>query len=417
MNGIHCRTNHFWQLSLFMASRTKSAFLQAHSIIGLAISLVLGLIGLTGAMLSFEDEIVAALNRDVTKVDPRPAPVLGPDELVARVQAVPGAGKVGLIVFSSEPATAVRMRFARSESGERSSVYVDPYDGRVVSAMQGESFFATLRNLHRFLLLPGKGNGYGRLITGVAVLGLFVLLISGILLRWPRRISSIKSGIKTWLKPNLAMRGRPFHWSLHSVVGTWLLPIYLVTILTGLWWSFDWYKASATWLLSSKPAASAPAMRGAKGGAKAPAGDAPAAPSLDKVWSTFLADQGGRYALAIMQVPNGPGSVVRIRSVAKDASFDEARDDFRIDGVTGRMVSAELYNDKAFGERVLAAVLHIHTGAFLGLPGRIVFLLAAALMPLFTVTGFILYISRRRLRAASRPGRRDRRAPELVPGE
>lgn len=398
-----------------MASRTKSAFLQVHSIIGLAISLILGLIGLTGAMLSFEDEIVAVLNRDVTKVDPRPAPVLGPDELVSRVQAVPGAGKVGLIVFSSEPGTAVRMRFARSETGERSSVYVDPYDGRVVSAMPGEGFFATLRNLHRFLLLPGNGNGYGRLITGVAVLGLFVLLISGMVLRWPRRVRSIKSGITTWLKPNLAMPGRPFHRSLHSVVGTWLLPVYLVTILTGLWWSFDWYKASATWLLSSKPAASAPAPRGAKGGAKAVAADVPAAPSLDKVWSTFLADQGSRYAMAIMQVPNGPGSVVRIRSVAKDASFEEARDDFRIDGVTGRMVSAELYNDKTFGERILAAVLHIHTGAFLGLPGRIVFLLAAALMPLFTVTGFILYFSRRRLRAASKPGRRH--AVRLVPGE
>jgi sulfite reductase (NADPH) flavoprotein alpha-component len=396
-----------------MASRTKSAFLQVHSIIGLAVSLILGVIGLTGAMLSFEDEIVAALNRDLTKVDPRPAPVLGPDELVARVQAVPGAGKVGLIVFSSEPGTAVRMRFARSETGERSSVYVDPYDGRVVSAMQGEGFFATLRNLHRFLLLPGNGNGYGRLITGVTVLGLFVLLISGMVLRWPRRVRSIKA----WLRPNLAMPGRPFHRSLHSVVGTWLLPVYLVTILTGLWWSFDWYKASATWLLSSKPAATAQAPRGAKGGAKAPAVDVPATPSLDKVWSTFLADQGSRYAMAIMQLPNGPGSVVRIRSVAKDASFDEARDDFRIDGVTGRMVSAELYNDKTFGERVLAAVLHIHTGAFLGLPGRIVFLLAAALMPLFTVTGFILYFSRRKLRAASQPGRRDRRAPGLVPGE
>jgi sulfite reductase (NADPH) flavoprotein alpha-component len=36
-------------------------------------------------------------------------------------------------------------------------------------------------------------------------------------------------------------------------------------------------------------------------------------------------------------------------------------------------------------------------------------------MPLFTVTGFILYFSRRRLRAASKPGRRH--AVGLVPGE
>jgi len=384
--------------------------MQVHSVIGLAISLVLGLIGLTGAMLSFEDEIVAALNRDVAHVEVRSAPVLMPDALVA---LVPAAGKVGAMTMSSEPGATVRIRFARGEGGERSSVYVDPYDGRVLSAMRGEGFFVTLRNLHRFLLLPGNGNGVGRQITGIAVLGLLVLLISGLVLRWPRRVRSIKNGIKTWLKPNLATPGRPFHWSLHSVAGTWVLPIYLVSVLTGLWWSFDWYKDGAIWLLSSHPAktAPAPAPRGPKTGAAA------ATPTLsfDKVWSTFLADQGSRYAIATMQMPNGAGAVMRVRSVAKDAPHEEARDEFRIDGVTGRMVSAERYNDKTSGERILASVLHIHTGAAFGLPGRILFMFAAALMPLFTVTGFILYFSRRRLRVASKPGRRH--AVGLVPGE
>lgn len=396
-----------------MASRTKSAFLQVHSVIGLAISLVLGLIGLTGAMLTFEDEIVAALNRDVAHVEVRSVPVLSPDTLVALVQAVPGAGKVGVVTMSSEPGVPARLRFARGEGNERSSVYVDPYDGRVLSMMRGKGFFVTLRNLHRFLLLPGGGKGYGRQITGIAVLGLLVLLISGMVLRWPRRIRSIKSGIKIWLKPNLATPGRPFHWSLHSVAGTWVLPIYLVSVLTGLWWSFDWYRDGAIWLLSSQPAKTAPAS--APRGPKAGAATATVAPSFDKVWSTFLTDQGSRYTIATMQMPNGAGAVMRVRSVAKDAPHEDARDEFRIDGVTGRMVSAERYNDKTSGERILASVLHIHTGAAFGLPGRILFMLAAALMPLFTVTGFILYFSRRRLRAASKPGRRH--AVGLVPGE
>jgi sulfite reductase (NADPH) flavoprotein alpha-component len=62
-------------------------------------------------------------------------------------------------------------------------------------------------------------------------------------------------------------------------------------------------------------------------------------------------------------------------------------------------------------------VLYIHRGAFLGLPGRILFMIAAALMPFFTVTGFILYFSRRKLRATSKPSRSHRRATGLVPGE
>jgi sulfite reductase (NADPH) flavoprotein alpha-component len=400
-----------------MASPIKSAFLQVHSIIGLAISLVLGLIGLTGAMLSFEDEIVAALNRDFAKVDVRSTPALTPDEIVARLQGQPGASKVQLLLLSSEPGATIRARFARNEAGERSSVYVDPYDGRIVAPVSGEGVFTTLRNLHRFLLLPGNGNGYGRLITGVSVIGLLVLLISGIVLRWPRRVRSIRM----WLKPNLTAPGRAFHWSLHSVLGTWVLPIYLISILTGLWWSFDWYKSSATWLLSNKPPVvakePAKAAAGAKGGAwSGNTTDAATAPSLDRAWATFIADQGSHYANVYLQVPNGAG-LVRLRSLAKDAPHDAARDDFRIDSVTGRVMSVERYADKSVGDSILQRVLQIHTGAAFGLIGRILFMIAAALMPLFTVTGLILYFSRRRLRAQSKPSRSHRRAAGLVAGE
>ena len=417
--GAETRRNSFSSSvnALPMASPIKSAFLQVHSIIGLAIALVVALMGLTGAMLSFEDEIVAALNRDVAKVEVRPAPLLTPDEIVARLQSQPGAGKVQLMLLSSEPGATVRARFARNAAGERSSVFVDPYDGRVLSSVSGEGFFATLRNLHRFLLLPGNGNGYGRLITGVCAIGLLVLLISGMVLRWPRRVRSIKM----WLKPNLAMPGRAFHWSLHSVVGTWVLPIYVITILTGLWWSFDWYKVSATWLLSSKPpvAAKAPAKaKGeAKGGAKSgDAAESAMAPPLDRAWATFLAEQGNLYANVYLLVPNGAGPV-RLRSLAKDAPHDVARDDFRIDGATGRVIAVERYADKSIGDSILQRVLQIHTGAAFGLVGRILFMISAALMPLFMVTGFILYLSRRKLRAQSKPSRNHRRAAGLVAGE
>ncbi|RYX97293.1 MAG: PepSY domain-containing protein [Bradyrhizobiaceae bacterium] len=396
-----------------MASPIKSAFLQVHSIIGLAISLVLALMGLTGAMLSFEDEIVAALNRDVARVDVRSAPTLTPDEIVARLQSQPGAGRVQLMRLSSEPGATVRARFARNEAGERSSVYVDPYDGRILAPVAGEGFFATLRNLHRFLLLPGNGNGYGRLITGVSVIGLLVLLISGMVLRWPRHVRSLRM----WLKPNLAKPGRAFHWSLHSVMGTWVLPIYLISILTGLWWSFDWYKSSATWLLSSKPPVAANQPAKAKGGARSGnAAEAAVAPSLDRAWATFLADQGAHYADVYLQVPNGPGPV-RLRALAKDAPHDAARDDFRIESTTGHVVSVERYADKSVGDSILQRVLQIHTGAVFGMAGRILFMLAAALMPLFTVTGLILYVSRRRLRAQSKPSRSHRSAAGLVAGE
>jgi sulfite reductase (NADPH) flavoprotein alpha-component len=258
--------------------------------------------------------------------------------------------------------------------------------------------------------LPGDANGYGRQITGVVAIGLIVMLISGIVLRWPRRAGSVK----IWLKPNLALRGRGFHWSLHSVAGTWVLAIYLVMALTGLWYSFDWYKDGATWLFSRPSVVAAPKQprmqpKSPRGTGTGATNAAPLA--LDRAWSAFLREQGSRFATAQLTLPAGAGTVVRIRSWARDV-HDGARDELRIDAVTGQLVSSEIYADKSVGERILASVLDIHRGGIFGWPGKLLFMVAAALMPLFMVTGLVLYLSRRKHRRMSRPT-----VGSLVPGE
>jgi sulfite reductase (NADPH) flavoprotein alpha-component len=389
----------------------KAALHQVHSIAGLVLALLLALIALTGAGMSFEDEIVDHLNADIMHVTPRTAPVLMPDELIARLTAAQDVGKVSAVTLSSDPSAAVRLRFARDEQRARpSSLYVDPYDARALGTPRGEEFFATVRRLHRWLLIPGDAKGWGRQITGIAALGLIVMLISGLVLRWPRRASSVKM----WLKPNLGLSGRGLHRSLHAVIGTWVLPVYLVMTLTGLWYSFDWYKDGVVWLLS-RPEVAAAKMQ-PKMAAKAPR--ASARPELaspigfDRAWTTFRREEGDRFARALLTLPAGAGTAKRIRSWGKDSTLDTTRDEFRIDAVTGQLVSAERYADKTLGEKIIANVLDIHRGAILGWPGKLAFMMAAALMPLFAVTGVLLYVSRRKLRRPLRPplGR-------LVPGE
>ncbi|MFB9263424.1 PepSY-associated TM helix domain-containing protein [Bradyrhizobium erythrophlei] len=386
------------------ARRTsKAVLLQVHSVVGLTLALLWALIGISGATMSFEDEIEASLNASMTRVEARAAPRLTPDELVARLPTE--FGKVSAVTMASDPAAAVRIRFARTGDGAQpSSVYVDPHDGHILGSPCGEAFFATVRKLHRWLLLPGDGNGYGRTITGVAALCLIVMLISGLVLRWPHRAGSVGM----WLKPNLVLRGRGLHRSLHAVVGTWVLPVYLVTTLTGLWYSFEWYKGSANWLLARPSAVTAKQPKAPRGAAATDTGPL----TFDRAWSTFLHDQGSRFTTAQLTLPAaGAGTAVRVRSWAKDSTLESVRDEFRIDAVTGRAISSDLYADKTFGERVLAGVLDIHRGAILGWPGKLAFMLAAALMPLFTVTGFLLYLSRRRHRRLAR------KPLSLVPGE
>jgi uncharacterized iron-regulated membrane protein len=397
--------------------KTKAVLLQLHSIIGILLALLWAVVGLTGATMAFEDEIEASLNRGIMHVDASATRRLTPDELIARLQAAGDFGKVSAVTMASAPTAAARLRFVRPENGTGAmSVYVDPYNGHVLGSPRGETFFATVRKLHRWLLLPGDGNGYGRKITGTAAICLIVMLITGLVLRWPHRVRSVMM----WLKPDLALRGRGLHRSLHAVVGTWVLPIYLVMTLTGLSYSFEWYKDGARWLLA-RPSTMAASMqpkppRGARKNGEAnaaPASGTDAAPlTFDRVWSTFLQEQGSRFATAQFTLPADAGTVVRVRSWARDSTLATVRDEFRIDAVSGRMLSADLYADKTFGERILASVLDIHRGAILGWPGKLVFMLAAALMPLFTVTGFLLYLSRRKHRRLVRQP-----IGSLVPGE
>ena len=373
-----------------LGSAIKAALLQVHSIAGLVLASLLSLIALTGAIMSFEDEIVDHLNAGIMQVAPRTTPPLLPDELVSRLKAVPDAGKVAAITLSSDPSAAVHIRFARDEQGTRpSSLYVDPYDGTVLGLPRGEDFFATVRRLHRWLLVPGDAKGWGRQITGVAALGLIVMLISGLVLRWPRRASSMKM----WLKPNLGLSGRGLHRSLHAVIGTWVLPVYLVMSLTGLWYSFDWYKDGVVWLLSRPHVAAAKRPPHPSGRA-----EPTQRVGFDRAWSTLRREQSAGFARAQLMLPAGPGTVMRIRSWPKDSTLESARDEFRIDAATGQLISAERYADKTLGEKTIAGVFDIHRGAILGWPGRLGFMISAALMPLFAITGVLLYLSRRKLR-------------------
>jgi uncharacterized iron-regulated membrane protein len=403
-----------------MKSAIKAALLQIHSIVGLVVSLIVLVIALTGAIMSFEDEIQGALNAGMSQVERRQTPPLAPDEVIAHLQASHAGSKVAAITLSSDPSTAVRIRFGRGDDGSRpSSVFVDPYDAHVLGEPRGEDFFATVRRLHRWLLIPGDGNGYGRQITGIVAISLIAMLITGLVLRWPHRATSAKM----WLKPNLGLRGRGLHRSLHSVIGTWVLPIYLVMTLTGLWYAFDWYKAGAVWLLSSPASASKEMQPKAPRGAKAAKADAkPDTKSdttpenkplaLDRLWSIFLHIEGDRYKTALLNLPAGAGTVVRVRSWANEDFPEGPHDEFRIDAASGEIKSSEIYADKTIGERMLMRILDIHRGSIFGWPGKLVFMLAALSMPLFAVTGLLLYLSRRKHKRLARQAEL-----RLVPGE
>lgn len=370
----------------------RTVLFRLHWALGLTAGLGLALMGATGALMSYEEALTAFANRDRTVVTGRgEQPALAPSTLASRIEAQASGRRVGALVVSSDPGQSVLARFARDRaSGERPpSVYADPYDGTVLGPVRLEAAFATVRNLHRWLLIPGEGKGWGRTITGTCALALLVFLGSGLYLRWPGR-----HGWRVWLRPSLARPGRARWWSLHAVAGTWLLPVYAIIALSGLWWSYDGYRAGVTWVLTGQaPETRPPGRKPGKAAETAAETAAEAESAIDAAWARFSATHPA--ALATLTLPEPEAAAIRIRWHAADSVL---RNEATYDARTGAPITDRRADEAVLGRRIADNMLEVHRGRFFGSGLALLFCLAALAMPGFFATGLMLYALRRRAR-------------------
>ncbi|SFS73822.1 PepSY-associated TM helix domain-containing protein [Methylobacterium sp. yr668] len=374
----------------------RTLLFRLHWALGLTAGLVLALMGLTGALMSYEEAVTAFANRDRLEVAPGGRTALPPAALAARIVAQAGGRVANVLTLSDDPRASVHVRFARDpETRARPpAAYADPYDGALLGPVRLEGAFTTVRDLHRWLLLPGGSKGWGRTVTGACTLALLAFLATGLYLRWPRI-----HRWRIWLKPALSRPGRPRWWSLHAVVGTWLLPVYLVIALSGLTWSYPWFKDGATRLLVGAPDAAKPAGRRAAGKPADPAADGAA---VDRAWADFRARTGAEAGTAVLTLPGADTKAIRIRWLPKGVDAPSARNEIRYDPATGALLASERAADAPLGRRLLDNVLEVHRGRFFGDLVALLFCLAALAMPGFAATGLTLYVLRRRAGARRR---------------
>lgn len=361
-------------------SLPKRVLFRLHWLAGLSAGLVLGVVGFTGGLLGMEEPTLDALNPQFN-VSAANRVALTPDRWIAAMRAANPDKSVRNVSWNGDD-QAVRLRVAGK--GERGSeLAMDPYDATVLGSARGAAFFATVEQLHRTL----AAGPVGKQIVGASTALLILMVVTGVYLRWPRRRHSVAS----WLKPNLQAKGRGFWWQLHAIAGTWLLVFYLSTALTGLWWSYDFYR-SAVNAMAGVPT---PARR-----APPPSGDAKAAPvSVDGAWSAFraAAPDASRATFAVTDKSDAP---LEIRYQTADSAHERAWNTLKIDLASGQVISRELYADLPRGRRFVSALFPVHTGSFLGVPGRVLVAVASLLLPFFTVTGVWLWLLRRRNEAS-----------------
>jgi sulfite reductase (NADPH) flavoprotein alpha-component len=376
----------------------KKILFQLHWIFGITAGLILAIVGFTGAILSVEDPILEAINPGVMTVSsPTNAQKLSPQELVDAIKAREPELQINSVTIKSAPRLSSQVALAPVGGGRGETRYVDPYTGALLAKPQGEEFFRSVMQLHRWILLPGGSAGAGRQIVGAATLILIYLALTGLYLRWPKRHS-----LKAWFKIDLTRKGRPMWWSIHSVCGTFVFIAYLIMSVTGLWWSFEWWKNGMSLALTGKPVVAQPQGGGGSTGRGGDGANAqPFVVSLAPAWTGFQQATEGKFDTASFTIPRKAGDPVQVRFLPADAQHDRANDQMRLDAETGTVVSHDRFKTKPFGEQVYSSNYNLHTGAYFGIVGVILWMLASLMMPVFFVTGWILYLKRRKAEKAA----------------
>lgn len=390
----------------------RNALFQVHWFLGITAGIVLALVGVTGGMLSFEDELLEAWNPGVMTVEAHGRAPLSAEALVARVRQQRPEDRIQSLTLSHAPHDAARIGFAPRVDAEKGpggrargeNAYVDPYTGTVLGKPRGEGFFRTTMQLHRWLAI----DDVGKQIVAFSTVALIYFCLSGLYLRWPRRWSSLR----TWLALDWRQKGRNFLWHLHSIFGTWVLIAYLVMSLTGLWWSYGWYRdALNRWadMPAQQRGGESPRRPDGAGHNKPDSGErggqdrnGTAAAELDvaQAWTAFRA-KVPRWSTATLQWPRD-GNGIQIRYLDRVPAHERANNTLELDPYTLAVRKHERYADRSLKQRLVGGIFALHRGSYFGTVGVVAFMLASLLMPLFAITGWMLYLERRKRQRETR---------------
>jgi uncharacterized iron-regulated membrane protein len=350
----------------------RMLLLKIHLCVGLASCVLLFLLGVTGALLVFDNQIDRLLNWSYEHVTPQ-ARRLPLERLRQGVEQRYAGWRVATMDLSaSSPNAAMAYSFVVLQGKERLQVFVDPYTGHVLgSRVKAAAFIEKLTQFHVNLL---AGPRVMLLTTWGAVL-LCVMAVSGIYLWLPRKITTVRASTS-------ACRS---NFDLHNAIGFYSFVFVLVFGFSAV--VLHWGTALmpvAGWLTRSHPTEDPQVESSVMPQRSAPI-------NLDEI-----------YKIASTAVPDA--RVVRISIAARPKETDvvwlkypEDRTPtghtwLHIDQFSGRVLYERNSRTAAVAWRCVRLWnREIHTGDIFGWPSKIVAFCASLSVSLLSVTGPLIW--------------------------
>jgi uncharacterized iron-regulated membrane protein len=370
--------------------------------IGLLLCVPLVLIGLTGSILVFEDELRAAFI-------PMPqAQAGGPHsagEIVAAARAAVPQGHVPSS-YAVPPApgrlATVRLLSPGRQGNARDTVRVDvdPVSLAVFTDVP-DDFLRQVFYLHSTLLMK---NREGRQIVGWFGVAMLLMAVSGLINWWPRRTAWRNAFI-------VARKSRGAHLlrELHGIAGIWGLTVFVIVSFGGVYLAFPETVRSV--IDSVLPArdlravAAAVKVQPVKG-----------AEPLDVYGAVGLAMTGVKDArLAFIFLPVKSDQPYRVALLRPGQERRVTPVTVIVDPWSRQLVEALGPVQFSAGETILAAQHALHSGHGFGLVWKVLVFLSGLLPTLFAVSGVAMWWLKRRIAGAVRvidPSYTARRAGE-----
>lgn len=391
----------------------RKIFRNIHLWLSVPFGILITLICFSGAALVFEKEVMELCHHElyfVKKVEAAPLPM---EQLMTKVAAtLPDSISVTGVNISSDPERAYQVTLSKPR---RASMYVDQYTGEITGKYERASFFNFMFRMHRWLLDSMKQDGgifWGKMIVGTSTLMFVFVLISGIVVWWPRTRKALKNSLKI-----VANKGwRRFWYDLHVAGGMYALVFLLAMALTGLTWSFQWYRTGfyKTFGVEVQPGmghGNAAANVTAKGGKRkgSPEGRSGRPEGRSRRpegrkhspytnWQQVyeqLAEANPDYKL--ISVSDGSASVALPR-------FGNQRgtDRYKFNPRNGEITETTLYKDLDNSGKIRGWIYSVHVGSWGGMLTRILTFIAALVGASLPLTGYYLWIRRLKKRKIKR---------------
>lgn len=370
----------------------KKIWFKIHLYLGLTAGIILMVIGITGAMISFQKEILWLVNKDsyIVKVSGQ---MQTEQQIIDNFRLkFPKANIRGLTV-KNDPTSSAVVNIASNKKGKAGrrgiNYYINPYTSEILPNVEGQKVFKFIEMIHRGLV----AGEVGKQIVGACTLALLILMLSGVFVYLPR----LKRAFFKSFTFKFKQKGRSFLSTMHSSLGMWVIPFYLVSSFTGLFLSYHWFSdivynvSGVEKKVRQKPTVIKTKRTENKNTNKKGELSSQRVQEIFNLFKENITD----YSSVSLKF-EGKKGIYNLTYIKKEPMHYRARNEISLDMENNTIVKHEEFSKKPLEEILIKSVIPIHTGEYFGRTGQILMLIASLLMSLFTITGFMMYFQRRK---------------------